>query len=104
MRETENAACQERLMPASRRFPPPWSAEDTGTGSAYVVKGQRRAKSGLMSIMRKSRAGVRRRGHYLTANAFLAMLGIAYKPATPEPHLTIGIACYHWLPNPSFVK
>jgi hypothetical protein len=38
MRETEIAACQERLMPASRRFPPPWSAEDTGTGSAYVVK------------------------------------------------------------------
>jgi hypothetical protein len=86
-----------------RRFPPPWSVEDTGTGSAFVVKdggGQNLA----MSIMRKSRAGVRRRGHYLTANAFLVMLGIAYKPATPGPHLTIGIACYHWLPNPSFVK
>jgi hypothetical protein len=32
------------------------------------------------------------------------MLGIAYKPATPGPHLTIGIARYHWLPDPSFVK
>jgi hypothetical protein len=25
-------------MTSSRRFPPPWSVEDTGTGSAFVVK------------------------------------------------------------------
>jgi hypothetical protein len=25
-------------MPTNRRFPPPWSVEDTGTGSAFVVK------------------------------------------------------------------
>jgi hypothetical protein len=24
--------------PTKRRFPPPWSVEDTGTGSAFVVK------------------------------------------------------------------
>jgi hypothetical protein len=32
------------------------------------------------------------------------MLGIACKPATPGQRLTIGIARYHWLSNPSFVK
>lgn len=25
-------------MPTKRRFPPPWSVEDTGTGSAFAVK------------------------------------------------------------------
>ncbi|MGC2077129.1 MAG: hypothetical protein WA728_14065 [Xanthobacteraceae bacterium] len=25
-------------MPTNRRFPTPWSIEDTGTGSAFVVK------------------------------------------------------------------
>jgi hypothetical protein len=38
------------------------------------------------------------------ANASLVTLGIADKPATRAPHLTIGIARYHWLPYPSFVK
>ena len=26
------------MSPTSRRFPPPWSVEDIGTGSAFVVK------------------------------------------------------------------
>jgi len=27
-----------KAMPTDRRFPPPWTVEDTGTGSAFVVK------------------------------------------------------------------
>jgi hypothetical protein len=34
---TQNKAAEHCAMPP-RRFPPPWSIEDNGTGSAFVVK------------------------------------------------------------------
>jgi hypothetical protein len=77
------------------------SVEDIG--AAYVVKDNSGQKLAYV-VMKKSQDAVRRRSHYLTANASLATFGILCTPAIPAQRLTIGIERYRWLPNPSFVK
>jgi hypothetical protein len=63
---------------ADRRFPPPWSVEDTGTGSAFVVKdgSGRTPETHVLSFF--GRTGrpceaatlqVRRKGEFLAAGS-----------------------------------
>jgi hypothetical protein len=51
-------------MPTNRRFPPPWSVEDTGTGSAFVVIDDSGQK--LAYVYYEEEAGRRSAGKMLT--------------------------------------
>ena len=48
----------------SRRFPPPWSVEDTGTGSAFVVKDS--SRQGLAYVYYEEEPGRRSAAELLT--------------------------------------